>query len=106
MLDYDFIVASPKKVFDNPKHLPICIIDTTSRNVTMGDYFLFIAPDLISGMARVLDLGNTLNEYNTSATPELADFRALRSDWAAVGQDLRAAMAQLDNEVATDGQEE
>jgi hypothetical protein len=72
----------------------------------MSDYFLFTEPDLISGMARILDLGSTLNEYNTSATPDLADFRAVRSDWAAVSKDLRAALSQVDSEVAATGQKE
>ena len=56
------------------------------------EYFLFSNPSLISGMARVLDLGCTLDEYNTSVTPEMADYLAMASDWEAVGKDLRAAV--------------
>ncbi len=32
----------------------------------MQKYFLFANPGTIEGMARVLDLGASLNEYNTS----------------------------------------
>ncbi len=43
-------------------------------------------------MARVLDLGNTLTEYNKSLSPDEADVLALRADFRAVGRDMRAAI--------------
>jgi hypothetical protein len=61
----------------------------------MGKYdragFLFAAPSFLGGMASVLDMGGTLVTYNISETPEEADSRALASDWAAVGDDLKEA---------------
>ena len=53
--------------------------------------FLFADPSFVEGMARVLDLGCTLNEYNNSMTERQADYLALHADWRAVGQDIRAA---------------
>ncbi len=54
---------------------------------------LYARPTFLSGVARVLDLGGTLNSYNRSVSPEVADRLALASDWFAVGQDLRRAIS-------------
>jgi hypothetical protein len=63
----------------------------------MGPYstFLFARPSFIEGMARVVDIGGTLNVYNTSTTPELADFFAMYADWLATGGDIVSAIAQF-----------
>lgn len=53
---------------------------------------LFSEPSFLEGIARVLDLGNTLTEYNNSLTPEQADYIAAAADWTTVGNDLHAAM--------------
>jgi hypothetical protein len=53
--------------------------------------FLFSRPSFFEGCARVLDLGDTLTEYNTALTPEQADAIALYLDWLAVGDDVRHA---------------
>ena len=69
----------------------------------MNDYagLLFARPSFLSGAARSLDLGATYTQYNVLPTPEEADCAALRSDWAAVGEDIRTAMIELapDSEV-------
>ena len=57
--------------------------------------FLFAKPGFVSGMASVLDLGGTLFILNESATPELADSRAIFSDWLNIGRDIRNAMNQF-----------
>lgn len=54
--------------------------------------FLFARPSFLEGIARLVDFGGFLNEYNTSNTPDEADFRAIAADWQVVGDDLRAAM--------------
>ena len=56
---------------------------------------LFARPSFASGAARVLDLGGTFDEYNTSATPEDADACALWGDWAVVGEDMRIAIEEV-----------
>lgn len=60
--------------------------------------FLVAKPSAIEGIARLLDFGNTLNEYNCSLTAKLADEIALRMDWLAVGNDLKSAMIQYAEE--------
>jgi hypothetical protein len=63
----------------------------------MGDtFFLFSRPSFIEGIARILDLGNTLNEYNYSQSEEEADSQAIASDWKAVGNDIKVAIDQLE----------
>lgn len=60
--------------------------------------FLFAEPSFIGGLSSVLDIGNTLTVYNDSKSPSEADMRAIRSDWVVVGEDLRHAMEQWENE--------
>lgn len=61
--------------------------------------FLYARPSFREGVARVLDMGDTLTEYNYSLTPQQADRLALRSDWMVVGEDLRHAMIQAAREL-------
>ena len=56
---------------------------------------LYALPSALQGAASVLDLGGTLEEYNTSESPEEADFYALRSDWRSVGDDIRLAAKEF-----------
>jgi hypothetical protein len=59
----------------------------------MGTDFLYAKPSFLGGMGSAMDLGATLvGEYNRSATPSLADYRALRSDWAISGMEIFTAM--------------
>lgn len=53
---------------------------------------LFTMPTFVEGVARAVDVGDTLTVYNISASPEEADLRAIRADWLAVGNDLRRVM--------------
>jgi len=46
------------------------------------------------GFGRTLDVGGTFVEFNTSPTAAIADRVAIRSDWAAVGADLWAALLE------------
>ncbi len=57
--------------------------------------FLYAHPSFIGGMAEAMDLGGTLFLFNESRTPEEADYYAMRSDWMAVGEDIRAAMERF-----------
>ncbi|MCA8976782.1 MAG: hypothetical protein KDC98_18815 [Planctomycetes bacterium] len=61
--------------------------------------FLFAQPSTLSGTARIVDLGGVFDDYNTSATTEEADARALRADWQAVGADLSQAMESVREEL-------
>ncbi|MGA2732792.1 MAG: hypothetical protein ABSG35_09370 [Syntrophobacteraceae bacterium] len=60
--------------------------------------FLYAIPNFWSGVARVLDLGATLNVYNETFSPPLADYYAIKADWLAVGEDMRLAVEQFAQE--------
>jgi hypothetical protein len=51
-------------------------------------YFLFVAPSVLYGAARTLDLFALFDDYNTSLTPAQADWLALQDDAAHVYQDF------------------
>jgi hypothetical protein len=57
--------------------------------------FLFAMPSFVRGMGRVIDLGDTMTQYNNSSTPEEADVRALCSDWSIVGAEIRDSANSL-----------
>ncbi len=57
--------------------------------------FLFARPSFLEGMARVFDIGGTLNVYNTSLNGPQADRLALRADIAALRQDVAIAREQM-----------
>ena len=61
----------------------------------VGSLFLGARPSFLEGASRLLDFGNTLSEYNTSLTPEQADFLALRGDWGLIGYDWASALAEV-----------
>ncbi len=73
----------------------------------MGDFtdLLYARPSFFEGVARIVDLGGTLNEYNRSPTSEQADCDALEADWSAIGQDLEQAITiyQASNPELIDG---
>ena len=54
--------------------------------------FLYARPSFLEGVARLIDWGNTLQEYNTVSDPKVADYLALSADWRVVGHDLESAM--------------
>jgi hypothetical protein len=54
--------------------------------------FLVASPNFLEGIARVLDFGDTLTQYNYSLTEEQADRIAVGSDWHFVGLDLKSAI--------------
>lgn len=56
---------------------------------------LFAMPSFLEGMARSVDIGDTLTEFNSSLTPQQADALAMWGDWRAVGGDLQAAVDQF-----------
>jgi hypothetical protein len=58
---------------------------------------LFSIPSFWRGLAASIDIGNTLTIYNDSETAEEADYKAIYSDWSAVGGDIRYAMQRWAN---------
>jgi hypothetical protein len=69
----------------------------------MTDYttVLYARPSFLEGMARVIDLGGTLTEYNVSLSGADADYSALYADARAIGQDMRAVIvAEVEGSVS------
>ena len=66
----------------------------------MGDNstFLFARSSFIEGMARVVDLGSTMQIYNACETEKEADLKALRRDWMSVGEDIMLATNKYEQE--------
>lgn len=58
--------------------------------------FLYSNPSFFDGAAKALDIGGVYDVYNTSTTPSEADLTALKSDWMAVGKDMRSAMDSVE----------
>ena len=58
--------------------------------------FTFQRPSFLSGAASLFDFCGTLR--NSFPTERDADARALESDWRAIGNDLRAALAAYKKE--------
>lgn len=56
--------------------------------------------DFIDGMARIFDFTGSLNRPCYTGSGFEDDLAALRSDWIAVGNDLRSAMGWYENEEA------
>lgn len=52
-------------------------------------------PRFVRGWGGILDIGNGLGQYTVSRRPDRTDARAVRSDWAAVGNSLRYAFRTL-----------
>jgi len=52
-------------------------------------------PSFLEGVARLFDIGGTLDHYNYSRSEEEADYSAILSDWRHVGNDIRKATDQF-----------
>lgn len=63
--------------------------------MTEHTMFLFARPSLLEGIARIVDIGGTLNAYNTALTGSQADGLAMQTDVAALREDLAAARVAL-----------
>jgi hypothetical protein len=72
----------------------------------MGDsYLLFAKPSFLEGLARCIDLGATLDEYNSSLTQHQADLIALRTDWETIGEDIAKAISQEEKKIVEQKQQ-
>jgi len=56
--------------------------------------FLFPAPHVLYGIARLIDLGAQLDLYNESLSPAEADYLALYSDWMSIGKDFKSVILE------------
>jgi hypothetical protein len=60
--------------------------------VNIASSNLFRPPSFMKGMARIVDLRGTLNEYSYYESESAADVVALKKDWRIVGNDLWVAI--------------
>lgn len=60
--------------------------------------FLFADPDFLSGAGSVIDIGGTLVEFNSSLSDRDADRRAIMSDWAVVGENIKSSINKIEQE--------
>lgn len=56
---------------------------------------LYSQPSTVEGLARILDVGGTFDDYNYSQSDTEADRAAIASDWYAVGSDLYRAIQKF-----------
>lgn len=49
-------------------------------------------PSFAKGAGRIFDFSQTIDQYNASDTSEEADLKAIKSDWEAIGKDMRVAI--------------
>lgn len=49
-------------------------------------------PSFSKGLARAIDVGNTIDDYRTSKSDDEANCKAIRSDWEAVGKDIKKSI--------------
>ena len=54
---------------------------------------------LVTGAASILDFRNTLTPSLSGLTPDMQDYLAIKSDWAAVGNDLQSALNKAGQEI-------
>ncbi len=62
------------------------------NNINNTSFYLFARPSLLEGVARIVDLGGTLQTYNESVSESEADYKAIQNDWIATGLDIRDAI--------------
>ena len=65
---------------------------------TLTTTFLTADSDFTTGMGSAVNLGGNFYGFNYAPTPEAADLRALRADWAMVGQDVANALNQAETD--------
>jgi len=73
----------------------------------LREYFSFTS--FLSGITKVLDIGNTSSiyispvrissVYISNEDPNMSDYKAIESDWKAVGKDLQTAIYEFSKQV-------
>jgi len=62
-------------------------------------FVLFARPSFLTSFGQFLDFGNTAFEFNRSLDGNQADLLAMKADWLAVGDDIRAAAREIVEEL-------
>ncbi|MDT0608018.1 hypothetical protein [Croceitalea rosinachiae] len=62
--------------------------------------FLFPKSSFITGMGSAFDFTGNYYSFNTSKTPELADYKAMQSDWGMVGEDIKVSVDEIKEQIS------
>ncbi|HEX4083442.1 MAG TPA: hypothetical protein VHY22_00920 [Chthoniobacteraceae bacterium] len=65
--------------------------------------FLTASGSFLIGVGSIFNIGGSYFSYNVSASPEIADARAIRQDFAMIGQDIRNVVAENDPQLTLPG---
>ncbi|MCX6233912.1 MAG: hypothetical protein NT175_04195 [Bacteroidetes bacterium] len=57
--------------------------------------FLFPAPSFFKGLASIFNVPGNYYDFNYSQSNEEADYKALKTDWSIIGQDIRNAVDNM-----------
>ena len=66
------------------------------RKVRYKTSHLLPKNNFLVGMGSILNLAGSYFEYNYSKSGNLADFRAIMSDWENVGEDIRKSKEKFE----------
>ena len=64
------------------------------------NYRLGARPSFLEGIARLMDFGNTLDDYKSYSSGAEADYDAIAKDWVMIGLDFRNAISEFEAEEA------
>lgn len=71
--------------------------DTTDTMGSIQTNFLNASSDFVTGMGSAVGLAGNFYGFNYSKSPQEADIRAMRADWAMVGQDIADVMKKAES---------
>lgn len=67
------------------------------NKLTCRTDYLFATPGFLTGAGSIFNIIGTYYEFNTSQTSEIADQKAISSDWCMAGRDLKEAFEEYQN---------
>ena len=89
-----------------PCYAVVRLVNLKSESGAMSSDFLFVRPSFVRGVARLMDIGGTLDRtaYNFRESPAEADTKALLSDWQVLAEDMAGAFDETSNRVTEAGE--
>ena len=67
-----------------------------NQNIGHFTFRLFSEPSFLDGFVSMVNFEKLMKKYNTDETDALADGNAIKSDWEAVGSDIRCALFEYE----------
>jgi len=69
----------------------------SDKKIGLDTFRLFKRPSFIAGMAALLNFGGNINKYSADSSGQEADANSLKSDWTAIGNDMRTAITDYES---------